>query len=205
MSNTDQDFHVYTDAELDAAVQSSETPSGPDDYLVLASSWAYGGGCGSESTGVWAFPHMLDALSFFLGEFEDLARSTLCRESFEEWNRRVTEEMETIRSSRSDRGADISVLGFESNRAGLSMGMSGYWNEFVPAVLDHFIEDLEDELKDRPANDGEEADEEDDEEYPDLRQQIADLKELRASADRRSPTFVSRFKEACDSYDQRHA
>lgn len=204
MSERTLTFHRYTDQELDAErPEPGECPYSDQGYLVVASSWAYGGGCGSESTGVWVFEHLLHALEYLAGFHDDLAEKHL--KDYAAWRASVDAAIDQVRREHSDEGVDVGVAGFDANRVGLGVSTSGYWDDFVPeflaSIADDYASAAADEASDRETS-GDDDNEDEDDEGPGWEEVHQWVARLRARTDIHSEAFIDAFSDVCSGYDE---
>jgi len=191
--------YQYTLEEIEGHEVNGDDMERTQLFYVLSKDWAYGGGCGGEGAGLETFPHMLDALESQLGWLCDLGERHLPDDEFQKEKERLEEVIQKIRSKKTDDGIEPSFLSVDAGNVGYYTLAAGYWEDFVPAAIDEFLDNLLYALED-----SEEFEEDTDEDIENLRRELVVLEKLRKRSDKTSEDFVDAFFEACSTYEERH-
>ncbi len=183
-------YHQYDD-------RADNSNGGPlDQFYVLSSSFAYGGGCGGEGAGVEEFPHMLAALESQLSWLSGFEPDDFDAGDYEEQTANLEAAIREINDRKTDKGVRPTFLSIDGNRVGYCLQAEGYWEQFVPAALSIFVDDLKAKIEDSS---------EDDEDIADLQAELDRVMALSRREDSTSADFVDEFMSAREAYDQRHS
>ena len=163
----------------------------PDDYYVISSSYAYGGGCGYQASGLETFCCKQSALESQLDWLAN-SRRRFSQKEYEAEHDRLRRAVDEIEEKGDDEGVEVSGLYMPGDRVGYSIEAEGYWDEFVPDALSILAADASDDEGD------------DEEDNDDSRSELERIEDLQGRTDTHSSSFVEEFLELLDDYSSRH-